>query len=254
MAPRHNVTPSLHHYLRRLRRPADRTADRANPPADRLAGEHLGLVVTIARRYWFDQIDLDDLVQAGNLGLLRATRSFDPSHGGRLATWIAFAVRQSVLDHLAAHQHPIPLPRAVHQRYSGSGHLTVGGATRAATHRTRLERLTPVEAGDETPDPDATGTAIGTTLLPAQADEAPAAAERSILTAEIADLLTILDDGSRRLVAERFGLDGQHPRGVLAQAAERGVSREAVRRRFARAMDRLADEAHRRHLESWLVE
>ncbi|MEL6983332.1 MAG: sigma factor, partial [Actinomycetota bacterium] len=133
MARQRNATPSLHHYLDRLPRRSpvdggtirfagdDRTGsgrtsngrtsngrssdDRTGHPeacgdrATQLSLDNLGLVVSIARRYWFDGVDLDDLIQAGNVGLLRAAASFEPDHGLALATWLSFGIRQAMLDH-----------------------------------------------------------------------------------------------------------------------------------------------------------
>lgn len=241
MPPRRNATPTLHQYLERL--PRGRRRPGSCPPDD-LAVDHLGLVVGIARRYWFDEVALDDVIQAGNLGLLRAARSFDRRHGGNLTTWLSFGIRQAILEHLARHQHALALPRNVHQRLVGGGQPL--GLSPAPLRRILAVSLDDADLGDR---PDAAGAGLA---LPVQPDEAPACAERVMLGAEIAALLTVLDPPARQLIVERFGLDGRDPRGVVAQAAERGISREAVRLRYNTAMAKLASEARRRRLELWL--
>jgi RNA polymerase sigma factor (sigma-70 family) len=251
MATRRNATPTLHHYLRRIAttRPGDRHATGDPRSADRLAVENLGLVLAIARRYWFDGTSLDDLVQAGNVGLLRAVRSFDPERGGRFATWLSFGIRQAILDHLAVDQHPVALPRGVHLRYVRTGSVTIGRTGRRAGTPVRLERVAVDEAAD---DPDRPGPGRRADRLPHQEDEAPTAVEAAILGHEVRRLLDVLDDNNRELIVERFGLDGRAPRGTVAQAADRGLSREAVRLRYVAAMGRLAGEARRRRLDLWL--
>ncbi len=250
MARQRNATSTLHHYLGRLPRGGRRgrigpgvageAADGAE--ADRLALENLGLVVSVARRYWFDGVALDDLIQSGNLGLLRASRSFDRSRGTGLPMWLSFGIRRAILDHLAANQHAVALPRNVHQRLLRGDH-------QAEARPQRTDRLRPVPL-DETEGTDDGGRAAR--LLPCQPDEAPAAVERAALSADIDELLATLDDSARRLIVERFGLDGCAPRGTVAQAADRGISREAVRLRYNTAMARLAREARSRRLEEWL--
>ncbi len=253
MARQHNATPTLHHYLDRLPRGGETTLDRGrrssssgtSPRCDRveqLSLANLGLVVSIARRYWFDGVDLDDLIQAGNVGLLRAASSYDTRHGLALTTWLSFGIRRAMLDHLAANQHVVTLPRNVHQRLLQA--RPANGARPAKTLRLQPIPLDGPRTNERRDSP--------VECLPPQPDEAPAIAERAMMAAEVSALLDILDDGARLLVVERFGLDGRTPRGVVAQAAERGVSREAIRLRYNAAMAKLAQEAERRCLEQWL--
>jgi len=249
MPPRHHATSTLHHYLERLprgRRPT-KPCSAEPPPADALAVENLGLVVGIARRYWFDGVALDDLIQAGNIGLLQAARRFDRRRGAKPSIWLSFGIRQAILDHLAQHQHVVALPRNVHQRLVRARPPDGPSAAVAATP---IRRLLAVSIDDAGRDGSQDRAAF---LLPAQADEAPSAAERSLLRGDIAALLDVLDDSARQLIVERFGLDGAAPRGTMAQAADRGVSREAIRLRYNTAMARLSSEARSRRLDHWLA-
>lgn len=244
MARQRNATPTLHHYLDRLPRGgtgspgAGASCDRV----ERLSLDNLGLVVSIARRYWFDGVDLDDLIQAGNIGLLRAAASYDADHGLSPSTWLSFGIRRAMLDHLAGNQHVVTLPRNVHQRL-----LQARPANGTRPARTLRLQPVPIDEPTAADRPDST-----IERLPPQADEAPETAERVMMAAEIHALLDTLDEGARLLVIERFGLDGRQPCGVVAQAAKRGVSREAIRLRYNTAMAKLAEEAKRRHMEQWL--
>ena len=251
MARQRNATSTLNHYLDRLPRRGRRPSTDEHPTTehqinevddDRLPIENLGLVVAIARRYWIEGVSFDDLIQAGNVGLIRAARRFTPGRGTDPATWLSFGIRQAILEHLARNQHVVALPRNVHQRLlrASSGPGAEGGG---------VARFRPVclDATADGDDPDRCAL-----LLPPQPDEAPAAAERAAMTAEVEELLDTLDEPGRRLIVERFGLDGRTPRGAVAQAAERGVSREAIRLRYNTAMARLCREARTRHLEQWL--
>lgn len=244
MARQRNATPTLHHYLDRLPRGGSSGFGATRPcqRSEQLSLDNLGLVVSIARRYWFDGVDLDDLIQAGNIGLLRAAASYDSRHGLAPSTWLSFGIRQAMLDHLAGNQHVVTLPRNVHQR------LLQARPANGARPGRRL-RLQPVPL-----DEPATNDRPDSTIdrLPPQADEAPEAAEQAMMAVEIDALLDTLDHSARLLVVERFGLDGRPPRGVVAQAAARGVSREAIRLRYNTAMAKLAEEAKRRCLEQWL--
>ncbi len=265
MPSRHHATSTLHHYLERLPRGrrSTRSCPAGQPPGDALAIENLGLVVGIARRYWFDGVALDDLIQAGNVGLLRAARRFDGRRNTNPTTWLSFGIRRAILDHLAHHQHVVALPRNVHQRLvgtrpptgtavgppsRGSAGVPVGVPVGASTTPVRRLLAVSIDESDTDERHDR-----ATLALPAQADDAPIAAERAAMHGEVAALLDVLDDQARRLIVERFGLDGATPRGTMAQAADRGVGREAIRLRYNAAMAKLTTEARRRHLEQWLA-
>lgn len=78
-----------------------------------LITHNLRLVIAIARRYGWSDLPLADLIQAGNLGLMRATRRFDPERGIRFSTYAHFWIRQRILGELAQHS-PIKLSREMY--------------------------------------------------------------------------------------------------------------------------------------------
>lgn len=205
---------------------------------DQIALANLGLVASVARRYRFPTVPQDDVIQAGNVGLLRAARSYDPERAGDLSTWLSFGIRRAILEHLAAFQHPVALPRNLHQRLVRPADDPTGASIRPPR---------PVPITGSADDPERCDR-----ILPPADDHAPAAAERSALIHDVRDLLDALDLQSRTLVAERFGLGDGRPRGTGRQASDRGVSRETIRLRFNRAMATLAAEARARQLDTWL--
>jgi RNA polymerase primary sigma factor len=77
---------------------------------EQLARANLRLVVTIARQYTARKIGLDDLIEEGNLGLLRAVETFDPSRGTRFSTYAAYWIRQSIRRGLMSLEATIRLP------------------------------------------------------------------------------------------------------------------------------------------------
>jgi RNA polymerase primary sigma factor len=77
---------------------------------DQLIRANLRLVVAIARRYTSHQVGLDDLIEEGNLGLLRAVETFDPERGTRFSTYAAFWIRQSIRRGMLNCERTIRLP------------------------------------------------------------------------------------------------------------------------------------------------
>lgn len=201
------------------------------------------LVITIAKRYWFEGVFLDDLVQAGSLGLLVAVRTFDPSRAASFATWATFEIRRRIIEFLAANQHPVRLPRHVHDRVMAD----------------RREQLTEDNPGQRAAKPACSihaETGAGRVVaeeLEAE-DHAHERAEGLALRGLLDDILSNLQPRQRSIVVERYGMDGSEPVGPIEQAQRHGISREAVRLNHNKAIERLHELATRCDLRVWLEE
>jgi RNA polymerase sigma factor (sigma-70 family) len=210
----------------------------------RLIESNLRLVVQIARRYINRGLPLSDLIEEGNLGLLRAVDKFEPDRGTRFATYATWWIRQAVTRALANQARTIRLPVHVeillgrykreHQRLSQAlGRApTVGELAQAmGTSETQIEeleelRLQPLSldtpAGRDT-------RALGETIVDATADPA---AVMTRLFHERADLAAVLDDlapNERTVLRRRFGLDGDEPETLEAIGRRLDYSRERIR-------------------------
>lgn len=221
---------------------------------EQLVEANLRLVVQVARRYMNRGLPLPDLIEEGNIGLLRATEKFEPERGTRFATYAAWWVRQAIVRALANQARTIRLP--VHVE------LLLG---RYAREQSRLAQ----ELG-RSPTREELAAALGTTVeqieeleeikrppvsleTPASGDDRPLAeviadtssdpAER--LTAffrDRADLVSVLDDlavNERRVLRRRFGLDGDSPQTLEAIGQGLGVTRERARQIEANGLRKL---------------
>jgi RNA polymerase primary sigma factor len=115
------IEPTLGTYLNEIkdepllsaaeeRELAERIAEGDSRARERLARSNLRLVVTIARKYNSRRMGLDDLIEEGNLGLLRAVESYDPTRGTRFSTYAAFWIKQSIRRGLLNSEPTIRLP------------------------------------------------------------------------------------------------------------------------------------------------
>ena len=246
-----------------LRRPALTPEQRAQLDAVIATGEaarrrfveaNQRLVVSVARRYRGHGLDLEDLVQEGNLGLLRAIERFDPERGLKFSTYALWWIKQAI------------------QRMVGERGQLIRLPSHAAGEAARLWRMADRLAAELGGDPEPAEAAEMAGLLPSRAvvlaratlrplslqsvadDEGDAALgdliagdlegpEEALERSAVADLvrhgLAELPERTRRVLELRFGLwDGQ-PRTLSEVSQELGVSRERARQLEADGLRRL---------------
>lgn len=225
---------------------ARRARERGDTAArERLVTANLRFVVAVAKRYRGRGVPFEDLVNEGNLGLVRAAERFDERHGVRFVTYAVWWIRQAMLAAISAAAPP-PVPGARRR-----GESSRGGAVREpGSGRTGRPRLRLVSLEDE--GRDGRGGALGERV----ADEGAADPGRSLEREALRDLLdagmAFLPEREERVLRGYFGLDGRPPRSLERLGAELGVSGERARQLKARALDRLRAGPHGGALEQFV--
>jgi len=224
------------------------------------------LVLTVARRYAHRGLPLDDLVQEGTVGLLRAVDLFDPARGYKFSTyavwWIKQALRRALATQVPLVHVPINvqderarLARQAHALHAALGHPPSPGELAAATG-VPLARVDALTAPLPAPVPldqimgDGETTTLGDLLPDPDADQPDALAEAHALAAAVRAALATLDPRARAILVARHGLDGVPPRTLQEIGRSLGLTRQAVQQAEARALARLRHPA----LHRWLTD
>ncbi len=224
----------------------------------RLIECNLRLVMSITRRYTKAGVPLLDLIQEGNLGLIRAVEKFDYRMGYKLSTYATWWIRQSVSRALADQGRTIRLPvhvaeqvrRVQRSRRQLAQKLNRDPSTAEIAHDSGFTEERVQELFELIEDPVSLETPVGDgesmvgDLIEDEKSESPDNATAAhARTVELAEAIDRLNPRMKHVVLRRFGLDGRPPQTLEEVGQEMGITRERVRQLETRALKELRNVA-----------
>mgnify|MGYP002336009511 CR=1 FL=1 len=217
----------------------------------RLIEGNLRLVMSITRNYTRAGVPLLDLIQEGNLGLIRAVEKFDYTLGFKLSTYATWWIRQAISRALAEQSRTIRLPvhvadqvrkiqrarRVLGQKLSRDPTVDEVAAESgfAASRVQELLELVQDHVSLDTPVGDGESL-MGDLIEDPQAAEPEAETTDRLRSAELAWAIRQLKPRQQRVLIERFGLQGQSPKTLEEVGTILGITRERVRQLETRAL------------------